>query len=127
MADAIVGTGHGLTTAEWSTSGAGNAVGIITGYTNVATADKESIPNQAGGEAGVLFYNKGRRLEVEALIKNAQTAPAIGASVTVTLPATAGGDFTGLVDTEPKVTGRLRAWLVVTFVIYKPDALTFAS
>ncbi len=126
MADAIVGTGHGLTTAEWSTSGATNAVGIITGYTKTSTADKEPIPDQAGGEAGTLFYNKGGRLEVTALLKNGQTAPAVGASVTVNLPTTAGGNFTGIVDTEPKVTGRLRAWMEVSFTVYKPDAMTLA-
>ena len=124
MADAIVGTGHGLTTAEWSTSGASHAVGIITGWTNIPTAEKEPIPNQAAGEAGMLFFNKGRRAEVTALIKNGQTLPAIGATITVTLPATGGGSITGYVDTEPKVTGRLRAWIEVSFVVVKPDAMT---
>lgn len=124
MSDQIVGTGHGLTTAEWSTSGASHAVGIITQYESLSTSEKEPIPNQAGGDQGILFYNKGRRVRISAIIKNGQTAPAVGALVTVALPATAGGEAASfIVDSDPKVTGRLKAWQEVTFEVFKPEAL----
>ena len=123
MADQIIGTGHGITTAEWSTGGYTVTQGIVTSVDIEPTAEQEPIPNQAGGEAGRLLFNKGRTATVECLVKNGQAVPAPGASFTVTAAAAGGGNLVGVV-VSAKFMGKLKSWQVFQITVDKKDAMT---
>ena len=123
MADLIKGTGHGMTTAQWSTSGMTTTLGICTSCEVETTAEREPIPNQAGGTQARLYYDTGRTATLEILVKDGQTAPKPGDDITITLPAAGGGTLDGIVESA-KYSGRLKQWQVFNVTVEKKDAMT---
>lgn len=94
MAETIVGTGHGVTTAEWSTNNvaapATGTYGVVIGLSIVNGAQREPIPKNNGGTYGVIFYDETDEVELEIVSKNGATLPAQGDALTVT-EGTGGG------------------------------------
>lgn len=120
MADAIVGTGHNLTTAQWSTTGASTTLGIVLSMEYEPVAESEPIPNAAAGEQGRLFFNKGKTITMECACKSGGVLPSPGDTLTLT---SAVGAVSGVVMSA-KHSAKQRGWQVFQITIEKRDAMS---
>lgn len=89
-----------------------------------STGNLEYVTSEAGDDAVAVVSNQGVRQTLSGVLKNGQTAPAIGDIVTTT--ATGGGSSTKWIVESSKVS-RGPTVARVSLTIYKPNATTWQS